>query len=183
MKSSTEKKGFTLIELLVVIAIIALLAGLLFPAVGSALKTAKRAKAQQMAQSIESAVMLYMNDYNGKLPIASGYGSPDKFYQGGESKEIMVVLMAINADPNSGHILNPKRKVFLDTDQASDDGELLDPWGTQYGIILDLNFDGKITYENKSGESHRKKVVVVSAGPDKDMTKTSDNIANVELEN
>lgn len=177
------QKGFTLIELLVVIAIIALLAGLLFPAIGSAMKTAKRAKAATIAQSIESAIVLYSSDYGGKLPIASGYGGVDKFYEGDESKDIMVVLMAIDTAPNAGHVLNPTRKVYLDTEQATDDGTLLDPWGTQYGIKLDLNYDGAVSYQNKANEVHRKKAVVVSAGPDRDMDDIDDNIANVELDN
>jgi prepilin-type N-terminal cleavage/methylation domain-containing protein len=183
MKNNKKTSGFTLIELLVVIAIIALLAGLLFPAIGSAIKTAKRGKAAAIAKTIENSILIYANDYNGQLPVASGLGDADKLYLEDESKEIMVVLMAIDAPPNTGHVLNPTRKVYLDTEQASDDGTLLDPWGTQYGIKLDLDLNGRINYVNSSGEDHRKKAVVISAGPDQDMNDTDDNIANVELNN
>ncbi|MGA0334382.1 MAG: type II secretion system protein, partial [Kiritimatiellia bacterium] len=119
-KNNTGKFGFTLIEMLVVIAIIALLAGLLFPAVSSALNTAKKAKAQTAAQNIETAVMVYSNEYNGRLPIeAAGYSVAETT---DDSKNILIVLMNLNTGVNSGYELNPKRITFLETDIPSDDG-------------------------------------------------------------
>jgi len=168
--------------MLVVIAIIAILAGLLFPGVTAALNSGKRTKARTAAQSIEGAIVLYSSDYGGKLPTADGYGT-DKFYTEDESQDIIKVLMAIDEEPNANHVLNPKRKVYLDSDQNVTDGTFEDPWGTQYGIWLDLDYDGKVEYLNASGEAHRKKAVVVSAGEDEDMDETDDNIANVDLDN
>ena len=63
-------EGFTLIELLTVIAIIAVLAGLLFPAIKSALQRAEIAQAQNDVKSIETALKMFYIDY-GKWPTGN----------------------------------------------------------------------------------------------------------------
>jgi prepilin-type N-terminal cleavage/methylation domain-containing protein len=181
---SSQRSGFTLIELLVVIAIIAILAGLLFPAIGSALAAAKRRQAESMAQNIESAIVLYFNDNNGRLPIDPAYNSSDSGAPSGTSPnftESTGVLQVLMGDNIGG--LNPKRKVYLSTDADSTDGEVLDPWGNQYYIILDRDYDGQINYQNASGQNHRKKAVVISAGSDRNFSTVQDNAANVPLNN
>jgi prepilin-type N-terminal cleavage/methylation domain-containing protein/prepilin-type processing-associated H-X9-DG protein len=61
-------KGFTLIELLVVISIIALLVGILLPALGAARKTAISAKCLSNNRQISIGIVSYQNDYQDHFP-------------------------------------------------------------------------------------------------------------------
>lgn len=63
-----SNKHFTLIELLVVIAIIAILAGMLLPALNQAREKARAIKCVSQLKQFSTIFMLYADDYNGFFP-------------------------------------------------------------------------------------------------------------------
>jgi prepilin-type N-terminal cleavage/methylation domain-containing protein len=73
--------GFTLIELLVVIAIIALLIGILLPALGKARKAGRMAVSMSNLKNITTAGAAYQTDYKGYMPITPVYDNPNNHTQ------------------------------------------------------------------------------------------------------
>lgn len=66
--NAARVRAFTLIELLVVIAIIALLIGILLPAIGSARQSARNLLCQTNIRQIAQATQVYAVDFKGKFP-------------------------------------------------------------------------------------------------------------------
>jgi len=71
MSTSRTRQGFTLIELLVVISIIAILAGLLLPAVTLVKNKANQTANGNNQKQIVTAMVAYQGDYDGSFPLAS----------------------------------------------------------------------------------------------------------------
>lgn len=168
-----QAAAFTLIELLTVIAIIAVLMGLLFPALSGAKEQARRADAGTAVRNIVSACKSFYNDY-GKFPPASGALDGDVNTSGAysfgdtaagkckvENSTLFDILRAISRGDNTNHALNKRQQKYIEMGKAKDaknprggfcdgseftksQGALMDPWGAQYCIVLDADGDGKI---------------------------------------
>jgi prepilin-type N-terminal cleavage/methylation domain-containing protein/prepilin-type processing-associated H-X9-DG protein len=76
----TSQRGFTLIELLVVIAVIAVLIGVLLPALGAARLSGRSTVCGGRIAQLNTALAAYLNDYDRSLPQKLG-----PLPEGGES--------------------------------------------------------------------------------------------------
>ena len=161
MKTSSIKR-FTLIELLVVIAIIGILAGLVFPALGTVRNNAKKSKASSECQSMKTAIIMYESEFSCWPAKVSG----DALVSSSEYPEMCEMLTGENS----------KKMVFYEVGVGYNESKgILDPWGRPYQVILDGDYDGKIknTVEavsavnkvnGRTGQDLRTKVGVYSFG-------------------
>ena len=103
--------GFTLIELLVVIAIIAVLIGLLLPALGSARASSRALVCSSNMRQMGVAAMMYTDDGRGVLPALSWKGgveqkTPYSQLRFADSDKLAVVHQA-------RHIIQQKTGIFF----------------------------------------------------------------------
>ncbi|MFM2090591.1 MAG: hypothetical protein RLZZ127_1080 [Planctomycetota bacterium] len=73
--SPTQRQGFTLIELLVVISVIAILATLLFPAIGMVRMMANKTKSGNNTKQIVTSMVAYIQESNGAFPAMTARGT------------------------------------------------------------------------------------------------------------
>ena len=79
MNRARRLTAFTLIELLVVISIIALLIGILLPALGAARETAREVQCLTQVRSFAQGMFTYQADFQTLPPAIAGQGSGGRF--------------------------------------------------------------------------------------------------------
>ncbi len=129
-----KSSAFTLIELLVVIAIIAILAGLGFAGVQSAMKQGRKTEVRAMANQIKVAIEAYYAEY-GYYPSVTSSGSGFLGLITGSSttdNKRAIRFMELPAKfTNGSGIVTPPR--FYAEGQSN------------FSIVVDTNFSGSIT--------------------------------------
>jgi prepilin-type N-terminal cleavage/methylation domain-containing protein len=116
-------RGFTLIELLVVIAIIAILIGMLLPAIQKVRESAQRSQCQNNMKEICLATIKTSDDQNGKMPPGLGnYPSRNAADHNGQGGVLFHILPNIE-----------QRPLYLSTLQSDDRNGFLQTY-SQWGI-------------------------------------------------
>ncbi|MBN2450503.1 MAG: type II secretion system protein [Lentisphaeria bacterium] len=171
---TTRRNRFTLIELLVVIGIIAVLAGMLLPALSAARNHARKTKAKTEMKALQTAMALYEGDYGVPPFLPDNFPALDWYAIGVGNDYVHLIEYLQGA--------NPRGKRYLEVVSDQGPGEYLDPWRNRYWIVIDTDFDGQIdgdTTANPAGHTYDRngdgtldpiyeKVIIWSFGSDEE---------------
>jgi prepilin-type N-terminal cleavage/methylation domain-containing protein len=195
-------RAFTLIELLTVIAIIAILAGLLFPAIKSALVRAEVVRAQNGIANLSHAFTAYYTEY-GKWPI-NDIAPLTTYNTYIIDQNFVALLQGANPStppnasgypyPNSSGAFqtigsatlqgNPRGIHFLDFKAADLDGtgSFVDPWKKPYYCRFDFSYTNSVQDPFTGGSVQPTNLnagfLIWSAGPDNQYDNNGDSIPN-----
>ena len=127
------KKNFTLIELLVVIAIIAILAGLIMPALGHAQATARATECVNNKRQVMTVLKMYANDHASMIPYMIRVE--------GEMRPYSWILGGLSTVDNSnyGKEMVSKKVLFCNTLNKKE----LSPGGLNAFGMVDVDFGTK----------------------------------------
>jgi prepilin-type N-terminal cleavage/methylation domain-containing protein len=192
-RSAPVRGGFTLIELLVVIAIIAVLVTGAFGAYLFVMDRVRLAEAQSTARTVTAAVENFEKDYDRLPEPTSATARTDSDSDTSAAEGLLPILLGQDKtqNPRAINFLGDLKDATVRSNNLKVDGlvrdgetvELVDPWGTTYKVRLDLDSNGKVAnpdsneFDNGKEEIYRR-VIVWSAGKDKDFSTWKDNPAS-----
>jgi hypothetical protein len=125
----------------------------------------------------------------GHWPTARGAERGDARYgRENSNAEVVNVLQAVDGPGNTGHALNPDRIVFLEAapwtpgqSGVNARGELIDPWGQPYQVVVDSDLNNVCSIENSVyGRLAGEGLAAWSCGPDR-LSDTADDIVSWKL--
>jgi prepilin-type N-terminal cleavage/methylation domain-containing protein len=187
-RSVQSRRAFTLIELMVVISIIAILIGLLFPALRGMQDQAKRAQAKNEVSQIVTAVNAFYTEY-GRYPISTTIDTT--FGPGGSpttNETLFTELRGCTAAAGScpaAATINTRQIVFISPPDVKDPasprsgiatqtvtvngvsiplGSYVDPWGKNYVVRIDGDYTNTVPnpYSQNAGATPNLQLGVIA---------------------
>lgn len=167
LRYHTSRRAITLLEIAVLVAFLVILGWLLTPRMGCSPVDARRSLAGMHTKAITNAIRAFEYDYLRFPAVAEPRSANESFIFVGDPRSgakesnaaLFDALRAIDRGKNSSHSLNPRKSKYFDETTASIrpprhgftdgkdyppdiQGQLLDPWGNQYCVVMATNGDG-----------------------------------------
>lgn len=174
MRRTAGKAGLSSPEVLLLLGAVLLVVSLAVPGWFISVRRRSIAMARADLRAVIQAAQTYYAEY-GHWPTSLSGGLEDVHYgRENANHEVVNVLRAQDGPGNLGHRTNKRRISFLEVPDfrpgwsgLDADGNLVDPWGHQYQILLDASLDNicraaSTVYGRREGEG----IMVWSCGPD-----------------